>query len=137
MALTDADRAALLELQPLASRCRGNTPKDAPERVASRALTDLIALLRDGGVSRGEIADVLGVSPEAITQRLRAHGVLKTPPSLLRFDTRMAKTKQPYCGRGHEFTPENTYWYGPPDARRRECRACIRFRYQSRRAVSA
>ena len=30
---------------------------------------------------------------------------------------------QESCNRGHEFTPENTYWKGP---QKRECRTCRR-----------
>lgn len=29
-----------------------------------------------------------------------------------------------HCGRGHEFTPANTYWYGK-DKRKRHCRKCL------------
>lgn len=31
------------------------------------------------------------------------------------------------CQRGHEFTPENTYWR-PDGTNHRQCRACIRIR---------
>lgn len=29
-----------------------------------------------------------------------------------------------HCGRGHEFTPANTYWYGK-NKRKRHCRKCL------------
>ena len=37
----------------------------------------------------------------------------------------LAKRRWTHCSRGHEFTPENTYWR--PEGRR-QCRACRRLR---------
>ncbi|MBD3778492.1 MAG: hypothetical protein IE923_04405 [Micrococcales bacterium] len=125
-------RARLSRLQKDASRCRGNSLPNSTERQASSALTDLVAQVRAAGVPRHEIAEALGVTPAAVTQRLRAHGYLKTPPSLSPFEARLGNYALTHCKRGHEFTPDNTR------VRRsggRDCRACDRARYAQRRGA--
>jgi HNH endonuclease len=39
-----------------------------------------------------------------------------------------ANRRKTHCLRGHEFTPENTYWR--PDGKGRQCRPCIKLRWQ-------
>lgn len=42
--------------------------------------------------------------------------------------------RQTHCVNGHEFTPENTYWYRYAAGMRRYCKACNRERCAQRRA---
>lgn len=39
--------------------------------------------------------------------------------------------RKTHCVRGHEFTPENTY--SPPGRQSRQCRACMRLRWELQR----
>lgn len=48
--------------------------------------------------------------------------------NVLRGDAPSARAhRENICKRGHEFTPDNTYWFGP-DKRHRQCQACNRLR---------
>ena len=46
---------------------------------------------------------------------------------------RRLHNRQETCDRGHEFTPQNTYWR--PDGHGRQCRTCNRERQQRRAAA--
>ena len=44
-----------------------------------------------------------------------------------------------YCPDGHEYTEDNTYWVGPSDKKRRQCKACTKAKsaasYRARKAA--
>lgn len=44
--------------------------------------------------------------------------------------------KRTHCGAGHEYTPENTRWFGPTKSWR-QCRECERLRFHRSRLRSA
>lgn len=84
-----------------------------------------------------------GVSYDAFQRRVRAARLAaydlwfdgETPPRLT-FDRRTPATLATHCGRGHEYTPDNTRWRKATGGRgqKRACRACDRI-YEERRAT--
>lgn len=69
------------ELQAAATRVRGSTPLDHPNRRATERLSELIAEARLRGVRYRDIAEVLGVTAVAVQLRLGRHGYVNNPPS--------------------------------------------------------
>lgn len=74
LAVPAAEAAELRELHLLGQRCRGNTPRDAPSRLASLELSRRIFALRDRGYSIYAIAKAIGVTNAAVKFRLARLG---------------------------------------------------------------
>ena len=81
------------------------------------------------------VADHLDITYSAAQQRIRAARVRAyrlwfdwEPAPTPTFDRRLNKPLPTHCGRGHEFTPENTRWRKATSGRgrKRACRACDR-----------
>lgn len=83
--LSGAQRMELVRLHRLASRVRGKTPQDHPNRVASERLAVLQDELHDAGHSYRELGDALGIRARSVRVRLESHGYRKRPPSRRRY----------------------------------------------------
>lgn len=139
--LGPAELRRIAELHPLATKCRGLHPAGHPYRVASAELSELLANAQLRGVSRKEMASAMGLTVDAITQRLKIHGYHKVAPSQTPFGTLhpyLTRTPRAKCFRGHAMTGANVRLING-DPTRPICRACERIRmaaYRARKAVA-
>lgn len=139
--LGPAELRRIAELHPLATQCRGTHGEGHPYRVASVELSELLANAQLRGVSRKEMASAMGLTVDAITQRLKIHGYHKVAPSQTPFGTAhpiFTQATRTECRRGHPLSGDNVRLING-DPKRRVCRACDRIRvaaYQARGAVA-
>lgn len=130
--IPESDRQEMRRLYERAALVRGLTPVDHPNRVASERLTEMIADAKLRGVRVREIAEVLGVSFEAIQKRLQRHGYMKNSPSQSDYrpgsglTVRKSRTQRT-CDRHHPGIPSN-FRHINGDPARPVCRECERVR---------
>lgn len=138
--ICEADRQEMRRLYELAALVRGLTAIDHPNRIASERLTEMIADAKLRGVRVREIAEVLGVSIEAIQKRLQRHGYMKNSPSQSDyrpgsgFGQRRGRT-QSACSKNHPGVPREVRFING-DPSRPTCRECERARvakYQAKK----
>lgn len=122
--------AELRRLHVEAKKVRGPTPLDAPSRVASERLTELIADQHLAGIGIHRIALALGVTDLAVRARLARHGYIEPVKGLRQtpYGTPMPAGPKGHCKWGHELAGENVRLVNG-DPKRRVCREC-----ESRRA---
>lgn len=125
--LRPGEAEEMRELQAMATRVRGNTAVDHPNRIASERLAEMLADVRLRGVRDREVAEALGITKEAIRFRLARHGYTKNPPSQPNYQPGSGDRRSDSCKRGHEFAGANLLLV-KGDPARRVCRACNRIR---------
>lgn len=81
-ALTAGQVVVLRAMAEVARRVNGRTPLDHPDRRVSERLSALLdGYIREGGMSMGYLARMLGVTQPAIRHRLARHGYRPASPS--------------------------------------------------------
>jgi hypothetical protein len=109
--------AELYATHQLASRVRGFTPLDAPERLAVERLAVLLHYLIDAyGVTTYALSLKIGLSGQTFDFWLKRHGHRPGSPSQPNYQNVHARGGRKRirviggeCGRGHVLTPENVY----------------------------
>ena len=136
-AIPDGVADRLRELQQLATGVNGYTPLNSPARQASVELAALIHDLAGQGIPKTRIAEIIGVTPSAVSVRLSRHGYRPRPPSMER------RVDQKYRGIAMPPAECGTYSGYRRHRRRHEpvCGACAhamsdynRRRYAARKA---
>ena len=126
-----------------------NRPEAVVSRIAlwqvldalpERHVDTLLALATHGNPQDAAVA--AGCTYHAMQQRIRAARTAAYAlwfdwerPPVPTFDRRSAKPLATHCGRGHEYTPENTRWRKSTSGRgqKRACKACDKI-HEARRA---
>lgn len=128
----------LREMQAVARTVNGAMASDHPARRVSEQLAAQLAAYVEQGVTVYYLAQMLGVTHNAIFFRLHRHGYRKPPPSVVGTQQETYKNRKvgsvlrTECGRGHSMSGDNLYVSAKGA---RYCRACARQRYHLRKAA--
>ena len=108
--------------------------REAARNPSAEARAKMAAGGRKGVAARGG-------QPMPDEQRSKISATLKAAPSRPAGNPDLGQTRaaqqraKTHCPAGHEYTPDNIYWRGPPDNRKRQCKTCTRARSAARAAA--